>query len=86
MALAQEASKRHPKLKILFTSGYQGQARGDRGERRQTLPLFQKPYRLYQLAEKLRDVLRTTDNVAILRPGGLPDQAPEEWACQKYGS
>jgi len=54
--LAQEAARRYPGLKVLFTSAYDGDViRGaTNGDR---LPLLRKPYRDHELAGAVRDAL-----------------------------
>ncbi len=58
--LAQEARRLRPGLKILLTSGYSGGSAVDAtpGER---IPLLSKPYRLGELAQRLRETLAAAE-------------------------
>ena len=56
-ALAREALKRHPKLKILYTSGYAENAVGHGGMLDEGVELISKPYQNAKLVRKVRDVL-----------------------------
>jgi DNA-binding NtrC family response regulator len=65
LALASEASARHPALKILFMSGYaSGIVPGEHG-RDQGIRLIKKPFRKDELAEIVRSTL---DGAAAPRP------------------
>jgi CheY-like chemotaxis protein len=55
--LAEEALRRRPKLKVLFTSGYTRNAIVHRGIVDPDVLLLAKPYTLQQLAKKVREVL-----------------------------
>ncbi len=46
-ALAREAARRHPDLRVLLTTGYQGDAEAE------GLPVLRKPYHLQDLAAAL---------------------------------
>lgn len=56
-ALAEEALRRRPDLKVLFTSGYTRNAVVHNGVLDPTMNLLQKPASLEQLAGKVRAVL-----------------------------
>ena len=55
--LAEEALKRHPSLKILFTTGYAPNSVVHNGTLDYGEDLIGKPYTIAQLANKIRDVL-----------------------------
>ena len=55
--LAEEALKRHPSLKILFTTGYAPNSVVHNGTLDYGEDLIGKPYTIDQLANKIRDVL-----------------------------
>jgi PAS domain S-box-containing protein len=57
-ALAKEARKLHPQLKVLFNSGYAEHAMRESGMLEEGVFLLVKPFRKGQLAEKLNAVLR----------------------------
>lgn len=59
--LAQEARKRRPGLKVLFTSGYAETAFGGAAGSALSGSLLSKPYRKEELARKLREVLDSGD-------------------------
>lgn len=59
--LADEARKRRPDLKVLFTSGYTENSIVHNGRLDLGVKLLSKPYRREQLAAKVRDVLRDGD-------------------------
>ncbi|HVZ99383.1 MAG TPA: CHASE3 domain-containing protein [Caulobacterales bacterium] len=56
-ALADEARKRHPSVKVLFTTGYTQNAIVHNGVIDADASLLMKPYSLDQLARKVRSVL-----------------------------
>ena len=56
--LAEEAQRRHPGLKVLFTSGYSRDELIDRGRLRDGVQLVAKPYRRSELAHSLDAVLK----------------------------
>ncbi len=56
-ALAAKARISHPRLKVLFMSGYTEKAIQDRGELPANAPLIGKPFRKASLARKVREVL-----------------------------
>ncbi len=55
--LADEALRRHPGLKVLFTTGYTRNAIVHNGVLDPGVQLISKPFSLDQLAAKLREVL-----------------------------
>ncbi|MCA8906696.1 MAG: CHASE domain-containing protein [Rhodospirillaceae bacterium] len=55
--LAREARRRHPELKILLTTGYAATAAGDGLESEFGATVLSKPYRMEELAQRLRTVL-----------------------------
>jgi len=55
--LADEALKRHPNLKVLYTTGYTQNAVVHNGVLDRDAQLLMKPYSLDQLAAKVRDLL-----------------------------
>ncbi len=57
--LAREAQARRPELKVLFTSGYARDALTPTGEMEEGALLLRKPYRLADLAHKLREALES---------------------------
>ncbi|MGN2253673.1 PAS domain S-box protein [Frateuria sp. GZRe12] len=56
--LAEEARRRRPGLKVLFTTGYSAAAAQRNGATDPQSPLLGKPYTLAELGRKLRQVLR----------------------------
>ncbi len=72
LELAREAMTRHPKLKVLLTSGFP-EARLDR----EALPtrnirLLSKPYRKQELAQTVREIL-DGDTDSVIRPAAAPN-------------
>lgn len=55
--LAEEALRLHPDMKVLYTSGYTGNAIVHHGRLDPGVHLLNKPYRQVDLARKLREVL-----------------------------
>jgi CheY-like chemotaxis protein len=55
--LAREAERLYPAIKVLFTSGYTEQASVQSGAIEEGGILLKKPYRLADLASKLREVI-----------------------------
>jgi PAS domain S-box-containing protein len=55
--LAAEARRLRPQLKLLFTSGYPAAALQNHGGNRRDAELIVKPYRVDELARRLREVL-----------------------------
>jgi PAS domain S-box-containing protein len=62
--LAQEVAKRHPLVKVLYTSGYAENAITHHGRLDPSVLLLFKPYRRSQLAHMLRLALRKEEGVA----------------------
>jgi CheY-like chemotaxis protein len=60
-ALAEEASRRNPTLKVLFTTGYTRNAIVHHGRLDPGVALLGKPYSPSDLAAKIRAVLDTPD-------------------------
>jgi hypothetical protein len=56
-ALAQEALKRRPGLKVLFTSGFPGALLAEVEGLSETDLILTKPYRAQELARKIREIL-----------------------------
>ncbi|MCP4128914.1 MAG: PAS domain S-box protein, partial [Gammaproteobacteria bacterium] len=80
--LAEQATTKHPELKILLTSGYTGKALSASDQTQYSNNLLSKPYSQSELAQRLR---------ALLGEPALPDEAqngsertqsttPIEWA------
>jgi CheY-like chemotaxis protein len=60
LTLARQARERWPDLKVLLTSGLAGGTARERfGAGLDAYPLLEKPYRMRELANKLRDILGT---------------------------
>jgi signal transduction histidine kinase/CheY-like chemotaxis protein/HAMP domain-containing protein len=59
--LAREAKRRSSEIKILLTSGYAGDVL-DRHEATEEFPIIQKPFRVSELAQRLRSVLQKGDD------------------------
>ena len=55
--LADEATRRHPKLKVLYTSGYTRNAIVHNGVVDPDVQFISKPFTLDQLARKVRSVM-----------------------------
>jgi CheY-like chemotaxis protein len=55
--LAEEARRRCPKLKVLFTTGYTRDGLSEHGAREQGTELISKPFSIEDLAAKVRTVL-----------------------------
>lgn len=59
--LAKFARGLNPKLKVLFTSGYPLETLSDRGQTDPQAQMLSKPYRVAELAKRVRDVLDAPD-------------------------
>lgn len=59
VALSQEALKRRPKLRVLYTSGYTENAIANSGVAYEDIDLVDKPYRRADLARRLQNALNT---------------------------
>ncbi len=70
--LAEEALKRHPDLKVLFTTGYAPNAVVHNGTLDYGEDLIGKPYSIEQLASKIRDVLDRPRPTSGAGPTGAP--------------
>lgn len=55
--LARDARRRHPHLKVLFTSGYEGETDGGFRDEMDTIPLLRKPYRQSALITEIHKIL-----------------------------
>ena len=55
--LAKAARRLHPRLKVLFTTGYAGSAIGDDGRIERGVTVIAKPFSFAVLATKIRDAL-----------------------------
>jgi CheY-like chemotaxis protein len=73
--LADEAGKRRPDLKVLFTSGYTENAIVHHGRLDPGVLLLAKPYRKHQLAQMIRAALAATRSAADI--GQVHEAAPE---------
>jgi CheY-like chemotaxis protein len=60
--LAEEAHKRYPHLKVLFTSGYTENAVVHHGRLEEEVELVAKPYKREFLARRVRQVLNGAKN------------------------
>jgi PAS domain S-box-containing protein len=60
-----------PRIKVLFMSGYPGEAMADRGLLERGAPLLEKPFTLQELARRVRDVI----DMPAVTPAGPPDQS-----------
>jgi CheY-like chemotaxis protein len=84
--LADEALKRRPSLKILFTSGYADDEVSHGGRLDEGVLLLAKPYRKSDLARMIRSALAADMTLQPLPEGGTvdlcsgPDVAPESSA------
>jgi two-component system cell cycle sensor histidine kinase/response regulator CckA len=65
-ALAKEFAKMRPRTKVLFMSGYTGQAVGESGSFDAGTFFIQKPFKRENLAQKIREAL----NVAVTETAG----------------
>lgn len=74
-ALAERACAEFPGLKVLFTSGYSGNAIVHQGRLDPGLHLLSKPYRREELAHKLRAVLAAAPPDFLLQGPGDLEQA-----------
>lgn len=59
--LAMQARENRPSLKVLFTSGYPLESLANRGQVDLNAPLLSKPYRIADLAKRVREVLDAAD-------------------------
>lgn len=62
--LARQLQERHPRLRVLFMSGYTNDTMVRHGLLDDTVDLIQKPYTLQELAQKIREVLDRPDSSA----------------------
>jgi PAS domain S-box-containing protein len=60
--LAESLVARHPRLKVLYMSGYAENAIGERGILHPKINFLQKPFKHYELALKIREVLDARDD------------------------
>jgi len=58
--LAAKALEMRPDLKVLFVSGYLGSALVDKGQLATDVQFLPKPYRMKELAQKVKEVLGET--------------------------
>ncbi|HEX7048537.1 MAG TPA: PAS domain S-box protein [Gammaproteobacteria bacterium] len=63
-ALVEKARQIRPKLKVLYTSGYNESAIVRQGRLDEGVQLLQKPYQRHLLAQKVRDMLSQADGSA----------------------
>ena len=78
--LAEEALKRHPDLKVLFTTGYAPNSVVHNGTLDYGEDLIGKPYSIDQLAAKIRDVLDRPLMVSSVAPkDGASGAKPKVW-------
>jgi FixJ family two-component response regulator len=56
-ALAQEAKKQRPDMRVLYTSGYTQDTMVHQGKLDEGVELLNKPYRRRDLAMKVREIL-----------------------------
>jgi len=79
--LAEEALKRHPDLKVLFTTGFAPNSVVHNGTLDYGEDLIGKPYSIDQLASKIRDVLDRRLIVPSVAPtDGEGGEKPKTWA------
>lgn len=74
-ALAERACAEFPALRVLFTSGYSGNAIVHQGRLDPGVHLLSKPYRREELAQKLREVLAAPLPEFLVSQGDEPDAA-----------
>jgi DNA-binding response OmpR family regulator len=55
--LARQIAIRWPEMKVIFVSGYPGEAIAHRGVLEPGVPFVQKPFAIRDLAQKVREVL-----------------------------
>jgi CheY-like chemotaxis protein len=55
--LAEEAAKRRPSLRVLYTSGYAEHGNVQHGSLNPDIALLSKPYRMVDLARRIRDII-----------------------------
>ena len=82
--LAEDAAKRHSRLRVLFTSGYTENAMIHHGRLEPGVHLLAKPYRRSELARMIRVALDTGSE--LLRPGvqdAVVDQMRQSKADQR---
>jgi len=60
-ALATKAREKRPDLKVLFTSGFPGASLTNSGELDRCDALLSKPYRKYELAKAIHEILHATE-------------------------
>jgi DNA-binding NtrC family response regulator len=64
--LARRALHRRPALKVLLTSGYASQVTGSEAPHVDGFAMIEKPYRMVELAARIRDML---DRIPAERAG-----------------
>ena len=80
-ALADEAAKLRPALKVLFTTGYSRNAIVHHGRLDDGVRLLQKPFTFHQLASRIREVL---DEAEIVPPSSTTSgSANVRYPCRK---
>ncbi|MGH7483909.1 MAG: response regulator [Longimicrobiales bacterium] len=63
--LCRRLGSRHPGLRVLFTSGYSGEALGRHGVEESGAMFIEKPYTPHALAEKVREALGHVDGAGV---------------------
>ena len=74
----RRAQEMHPRIHILYTSGYTQNAIVHNGKLDDDALLLSKPYRKDELARKLRSVFAGTARGAIAPPGAIPDRSADQ--------
>jgi signal transduction histidine kinase/DNA-binding response OmpR family regulator len=74
----RRAQEMHPRIHILYTSGYTQNAIVHNGKLDDDALLLSKPYRKDELARKLRSVFAGTARGAIAPPGAIPDRSTDQ--------
>ncbi len=74
--LAEHLVSRHPQIKVLFMSGYPENAIGDQGTLEPGVAFIQKPFKHFELALKVREVLDSRADRDDETPGASGKSSP----------